>query len=250
MNPDISLIVPCLNEEQNIPLLIEKIQEIVEFYNLSAEILIVDDLSDDYTFKEALIAESKYSNVMAIHKGLPRGIGNAIKFGVKHAKGKMGIILMGDLVDPLHAIPDFYEKIVNEGYDLALLSRYIDPTDSETIPLLYKFYQWCYRFLCKIFLGMKMKDITYAYRAFNIEHFKKMKIESHGFEISPELTIKSFLHKSRIIEIRGRQGRRISGESKFVFSRAGWGYARVLLKGIFFKYFKKWPRIRKKHRLT
>ena len=119
MNPDISLIVPCLNEEQNIPLLIEKIQEVIQYYNLSAEIIIVDDLSDDYTFKEALIAESKYSNVMAIHKGLPRGIGNAIKFGVKHANGKMGVILMGDLVDPLHAVPDFYEKIVNEGYDLA-----------------------------------------------------------------------------------------------------------------------------------
>lgn len=247
MEYEISLIVPCLNEEQNIPSLVEKIQEIIRYYGLSLEILIVDDLSDDYTFKEALIIESKYPNVKALHKGFPRGIGNAIKFGVKHSSGKMGVVVMGDLVDPLHAIPDFYQKIVKEGYDLALLSRYIAPEDSETIPALYKFYQWCYRFLCRVFLSIKIKDITYAYRAFSIEHFKKMNIESGGFEISPELTIKSVLKKSKIIEIKGRQGRRISGESKFVFSKAGWGYARVLIKGIFLRYLKVWPTLRKKY---
>jgi len=243
---EISLIIPCLNEEQNVPSLVEKLQDIIHFYGLSAEIIIVDDLSDDYTFKEALIAESKYPNVYARHKGWPRGIGNAIKFGVANATGKMGIVVMGDLVDPLHAIPDFRQKIIEENYDLALLSRYIAPEDSGSIPKLYKFYQWWFRLLCRILLGIRIKDITYAYRAFSIEHFKKMKIESGGFEISPELTIKSALNNSRIIEIRGRQGRRISGETKFAFSRAGWGYARVLLKGIFFKYLKKWPALRKK----
>lgn len=250
MNPDISLLVPCLNEEQNVPALVDKLQELIQFYKLSAEILIIDDLSDDYTFKEALIAESRYPNVKAIHKGMPRGIGNAIKVGVENASGVMGVVVMGDLVDPLHAIPDFRQKIVEEGYDLVLLSRYVAPEDSDSIPTLYKFYQWWYRVLCRILLGIRIRDITYAYRAFSIEHFKKMKIESGGFEISPELTIKSALNKSRIIEIKGRQGRRISGETKFVFSRAGWGYARVLLKGIFFRYARIWPRLRKKHFLV
>lgn len=242
----ISLIVPCLNEEQNISILVKKLLEILDHYNLPGEILLVDDLSDDYTFKEALIAEQKYDNVHALHKGLPRGIGYAIKYGVKHAKGIVGVVVMGDLVDPLHAIPDFYDKIVLEGNDLALLSRYITPEDSNSIPFLYRFYQWWFRLLCGLFLGMKIKDITYAYRAFNIEHFKRMKIESGGFEISPELTIKTFLNKGKIIEIKGRQGRRISGESKFIFSRAGWGYASVLIKGIIFRFTRKW--IGKRHK--
>lgn len=243
---DISLIIPCLNEEQNILVLANKLQEILAHYSLKGEILLVDDLSDDYTFKEALIAENKYENVRALHKGLPRGIGNAIKFGVGHAAGKMGIVVMGDLVDPLHAIPDFYNKIIQEGYDLALLSRYIEPEDSSSIPFIYRFYQWWFRNLCRIFLGIKIKDITYAYRAFSINHFKSMNIESEGFGISPELTIKSFLHGAKIIEIKGRQGKRISGESKFVFSKAGWGYASVLIKGIIYKHSRRWISIRKK----
>jgi glycosyltransferase involved in cell wall biosynthesis len=244
---EISLIVPCLNEEQNIPVLVEKLNMILSCYSLKGEILIVDDLSDDYTFREALIAERSYPIVRALHKGNPRGIGNAIKFGVHNARGKMGVIIMGDLVDPLHAIPDLYQKIVHEGYDLALLSRYIKPEDSQSIPFLYRFFQWWFRFFCRIFLGMQIKDITYAFRAFNIEHFKKMKIESGGFEVSPELTIKTFLTKGRIAEISGRQGRRFSGESKFLFAKSGWGYGRVLLKGIILHFTGKWVSIRKKY---
>jgi hypothetical protein len=94
---------------------------------------------------------------------------------------------------------------------------------------------------------MRIKDPTYAFRAFNIEHFKKMKIESGGFEVSPELTIKTFLTKGRIAEISGRQGRRFSGETKFLFARAGWGYGEVLLKGIILHFTGKWVSVRKKY---
>jgi len=239
-DPEISIIVPCLNEEQNIPVLVEKLENVIQHYNLSAEILIVDDCSDDYTFREAFILQTKHSCVRALHKGLPRGIGTAIKHGLKQARGKMGVVVMGDLVDPITAIPDFRRKILEEGYHLALLSRYLAPEDSATIPTSYKFYQFWYRFLCKVLVGVEVRDITYAFRAFDTEWVRSLRLESNGFEISPEITLKTWLKRGRICEIKGRQGRRIAGESKFLFSKQGFGYARVLLKAIIMRVTKKW----------
>jgi len=229
-NPDISIVIPCLNEEQNIPQLVNKLDALIRHHNLKAEVLIVDDCSDDYTFRESFVLEKDFPFLKALHKGLPRGIGHAIRYGISHARGKMGVVVMGDLVDPIAAIVDFRQKIIEEGYHLVLLSRYLDPQDHKNIPLSYKFYQWWYRFLCRMLTGIKVRDITYAFRAFDLTWVRSLNLESGGFEISPEITLKTFLRQGKICEIKGRQGRRIQGESKFLFSKEGSGYAKVLLK--------------------
>ncbi|MBU4472537.1 MAG: glycosyltransferase family 2 protein [Candidatus Omnitrophica bacterium] len=232
---DISIIIPCLNEEQNIPQLVHKLDTLIRHHNLKVEVLVVDDCSDDYTFREAFILQKDFPFLRALHKGLPRGIGSAIRYGIDHAQGRMGVVIMGDLVDPLGAIVEFQNKIIKEGYHLSLLSRYLAPEDHKNIPLSYKFYQWWYRFLCRFLIGIQVKDITYAFRAFNLDWVRSLNLESSGFEISPEITIKTHLRGGRICEIKGRQGRRMQGESKFLFSKEGFGYARVLLKGIFMR---------------
>jgi len=228
--PNISIIIPCLNEEQNIPQLVNKLDALIKHHNLQAEVLVIDDCSDDYTFRESFILQKDFPFLRTLHKGLPRGIGNAIRFGINHARGEMGVVVMGDLVDPLEAIVDFSEKILKEGYKLALLSRYLAPEDHKNIPLSYKFYQWWYRFLCHFLVGIRVKDITYAFRAFDLDWVRGLNLESGGFEISPEITLKTFIYNGKIVEIKGRQGRRLMGESKFLFSKEGFGYARVLIQ--------------------
>lgn len=230
MEPQISIIVPCLNEEQNIPSLLNKLTGLIDGLGVSVEILIVDDCSDDYTFREAFIYSQQEGRVRALHKGLPRGIGNAIKFGIQHARGIMGVVVMGDLVDPLDKIADFRKKIIEEGYHLCLLSRYLEPGDYKDIPFSYKFYQWGFRWLSRLLVGIKFKDITYAYRAFNLNYIRQLNLSSARFEISPEISFKVFLSGGRICEVKGRQGKRTAGQSKFLFSKAGLGYSRVLLR--------------------
>ncbi len=240
MDPEISIIIPCLNEEQNIPILVMKLEDLIRQYQLSAEILIVDDCSDDYTFREALMLEHRHPMVRALHKGLPRGIGAAIKYGIAHARGAMGTIVMGDCVDPLAAIPDFRQKTIEEGFDLVLLSRYLAPEDSTNIPASYRFYHFWYRLLSRWVAGVDVKDISYAFRGFRMDWIRSLKLESDGFEISPETTFKAWFTGSRICELRGRQGRRMAGESKFLFSKEGAGYARVLIKAIWMRVASHW----------
>lgn len=233
--PDISIIIPCLNEEQNIPQLVNKLDALIRHHNLQAEVLVIDDCSDDYTFRESFILQKDFPFLRTLHKGLPRGIGHAIRHGIKHAQGKMGVVVMGDLVDPLEAIIDFSEKILKGGYKLALLSRYLAVEDHKNIPLSYKFYQWWYRFLCQLLVGIQVKDITYAFRAFDLDWVRGLNLESGGFEISPEVTLKTFIDGGKIVEIKGRQGRRLMGESKFLFSKEGFGYCAVLIQAVFMR---------------
>jgi glycosyltransferase involved in cell wall biosynthesis len=228
--PDVSVIIPCLNEEQNVPSVVDKLVRLLEATDVAAEILIVDDCSDDYTFREAFILSDRYPHVHALHKGLPRGVGHAIRFGIEHAEGRVGVVVMGDGVDPIAAIPDFRDKVLGEGAHLVLLSRYANPGDARTIPWTYRFYQTIYRVLCRLATGLPYRDPTYAYRAFDIDFVRGLRLSSGGFEISPELTLKTWVRGGRIAELRGQQGRRIAGESKFIFSKEAYGYARVLLQ--------------------
>jgi hypothetical protein len=147
---------------------------------------------------------------------------------------------MGDLVDPLGAIKDFHDCIVEKKYHLALLSRYLDVEDHRNIPQSYKFYHFWFRFLCRTLIRVKIKDITYAFRAFDLDWIRKMDLQSSGFEISPEITLKTWIFGGRIIEVKGRQGRRMQGESKFLFSREGIGYFKVLLKSIIARWTGRW----------
>jgi dolichol-phosphate mannosyltransferase len=228
--PDVSVIIPCLNEEQNVPSVVDKLIRLLDATDVSSEILIVDDCSDDYTFREAFILSGRYRNVHALHKGLPRGIGHAIRFGIDHAQGRVGVVVMGDGVDPIAAIPDFRDQVLREGAQLVLLSRYRNPGDAVTIPWTYRFYQSIYRTLCRLVVGLPHRDPTYAYRAFDIDFARRLRLSSGGFEISPELTLKTWVHGGKITELFGQQGRRIAGESKFIFSKQAFGYARVLIE--------------------
>jgi dolichol-phosphate mannosyltransferase len=228
---DVSLIIPCLNEDQNVGGLVDKLDRLMAEAKLSTEILIVDDCSDDYTFREALMLSMGYPQVVALHKGLPRGIGRAIRFGLDHASGRTGVIVMGDNVDPLGAIADFHRLVAEERYDLVLLNRHSNPEHRKTIPLWpYRVYQWIFRTLCRIGTGLPYRDPTYAYRGFSVDFLRTLELESGGFEISPEVTLKAWLRGARIGELEGGQGRRVSGASNFVFSQQAQGFLRVLVK--------------------
>jgi dolichol-phosphate mannosyltransferase len=213
-----------------VPSVVDKLVRLLDETGLEGEVLIVDDCSDDYTFREALLLSNRYPHVQALHKGLPRGIGHAIRFGMEHARGRVGVVVMGDAVDPIAAIPDFRERIIEHGDDLVLLSRYIESGDAASIPWSYRIYQWLYRQLCRWAVDLPFRDPTYAFRGFDIAFVRSLDLRSGGFEISPELTLKAWLAGGRIHELRGQQGRRIAGESKFVFSRQAYGYARVLVR--------------------
>ena len=150
---------------------------------------------------------------------------------------------MGDNVDPLAAIPDFHRLIVEEGCDLVLLNRHASPEHRKSVPLWpYRVYQAIYRTLCRLGTGLPHRDPTYAYRAFSVDFARSLDLESGGFEISPEITLKAWLRGAKISELTGAQGRRVAGASNFVFSQQALGFLRVLVKATIARRVGRWTR--------
>lgn len=228
----VSFIVPALNEELNLPSLFERLLVLEEKLGLASEILVIDDSSKDGTLRVAQEAANLHPQIRPFRKPLPHGLGRSIRFGLQLAEGKIAVVVMADGVDPLEtAVPEFCKKILDEGCHLVLLSRYSDLHDSKTIPFSYKLGHVLFRFFTFTLLGIPYRDTTYAFRAFDIEFVRRLNLRSDAFEISPEITFKSYFASGRIGEVAGRQTRRVRGKSSFLFSKAALGYGRVLAEG-------------------
>ncbi len=116
----ISIIIPVLNEEENIPILYERIGKNLKGFKY--EIIFVNDGSDDRSEEiiEKIIVKDK--NIKLIN--LSRNFGHqiAISCGIDHAIGDAAIIIDADLQDPPEVIPKMIKKW-QEGFDVVYAVR-------------------------------------------------------------------------------------------------------------------------------
>jgi dolichol-phosphate mannosyltransferase len=236
-DPVVSFIVPALNEEQNLPPLFQRLLELTSKLDQPVEILLVDDASTDGTLRVAEEWSRGHPEIRVHHKPLPHGLGRGIRAGIEHARGRMGVIVMADGVDPLEsAVPEFCQKVLVDQCHLVLLCRYRRTEDASSIPISYRVCHFAFRFLTSRMLGLPFADTTYAFRAFDLNYVRQLGLRSVGFEISPELTLKTYFHGGRIGEVSGSQTSRVHGKSNFRFMAVAPAYARVLLEGFRLRY--------------
>ncbi len=237
-SPVVTFIIPALNEQDNLAPLINRLTAL-EQESRPCEIVIVDDASTDATYERGVQLAERDPRIRVLHKDAPRGLGRAVRHALPHVRGKLAVVVMADGVDPLEtAVPQFCDKILLEGCHLVLLCRYTTPSDSDSIPFSYRFFQSGFRLVTKYGLGVRFRDTTYAFRAFDIDFARKLGLKSEGFEISPETTFKVILAGGKVGEVPGRQTRRLRGKSKFRFLKAVRGYSRVVLEGLYLRWFR------------
>lgn len=227
--PFLAVVIPCLNESKNICQAIDIVNNLI--VNVDAEILVIDDKSDDETYAIAKkhIEIQKYNNVRIITRDLERrGYGAVIKYAMAVSNAKFMLLYSADMVDPIHLLPKMLEY--TENFDLVQVSRYLNQSDSESIPFTYRFYQFFYRIFVKAAIGEKIKDSTYAFKLFNRSKILALGISSSRFSISPEILFKAILSGYKVKFIRGSQTVRKKGLSKFNFWNEGPGFTNCLLR--------------------
>lgn len=221
-----------MNEAENLPPLIARLDWIVKAAGLDVETLVLDDASDDETWQVAQGLEDQYARlrIRVLRRYQPRrGYGAIVRYGLAHAIGRYCVLVAADGVDPIELIPDFVAHM-RDGVTLVQCSRYLNPGDARTIPFKYKFYQTIYRTLIRLLLQQHIRDSTYAFKMFDRVYVMALGLTSNRFSISPEITFKVLLSGGRIDYIPAGQGVRQRGASKFVFWREGYGYASTLLR--------------------
>jgi glycosyltransferase involved in cell wall biosynthesis len=120
--PEISVVVPLYDEEDNVTELHRRLGSVLEAMGVSFEILFVNDGSHDKTASMIDSLQERDANLAVLH--LSRNFGHqcAITAGLDHARGRAVVVLDGDLQDPPEIVPELVERWRN-GYDVVYAVR-------------------------------------------------------------------------------------------------------------------------------
>ena len=233
----ISIVVPAHNEEDNLNHLMDELIPVLERHRETEdyEIVIVNDNSSDRTPKIIDELAAGNSRIKAVHRSSDPGFGSAIKEGFKNATGDIIIPVMGDLSDDPEDIPKLVKKI-EEGYDIAYGSRFIEGGTTEGYPAAKMIANRAFNNSVRLLFGIRHKDITNAFKAYRKEVIEKIGIdnlESSGFDLTVELPLKAHIMGFRSVEVPVTWNGRKRGQAKLKLSQNATKYGRRLLSLFF-----------------
>lgn len=202
---DVSIIIPALNEGRNIAKVISDIKNVLN-KKYSFELIVVDGNSSDNTVEVA-----KKLGVRVIYNCIGKGF--AVREGFKNAQGKIIVIMDADCSHRASELILLIQNIKN-GYDICMGSRFLDGGGTSDM-------SWCRRignnffvFLVNTLWHAKYTDLCYGYRSFDKNIINKMNLESKGFSIETEISIKAAKLGLKVKEVPSFEKKRLHGDGK------------------------------------
>lgn len=231
---DISIIVPLFNEEESLPPLTEWIERVMKKEGYSYEVLLVDDGSNDSSWKVIEELSKQNNNLKGIKFRRNYGKSAALNVGFEHSKGDVIITMDADLQDSPDEIPGLYSMIKTDGYDLVSgwkKKRY-DSKFAKNIP------SKLFNATTRIFTGIKLHDFNCGLKAYDKEVVKSIEVYGEMHRYIPVIAkwhgFKNIGEK--IVQHRKRE----FGETKFGMNRFINGYL-DLISIMFVSKFSKKP---------
>ncbi|GAB5401386.1 MAG: glycosyltransferase family 2 protein [Aureisphaera sp.] len=224
MQPELSVVMPCLNEAETLATCIKKAQDFFSREGINGEVVIADNGSTDGSQE---IAQSLNARVVDVAE---KGYGNALKGGIKAAHGKY--VMMGDADDSydFSNMMPYVEKL-REGYDLVMGNRFKGGIKKGAMPFLHKYLgNPVLSFIGRLFFNSNIGDFHCGLRGFSKEAYQIMDLKTTGMEFASEMIVKSSLKNLKIAEvptILSPDGR--SRPPHLNTWRDGWRHLRFLL---------------------
>tara|TARA_Y100000992_G_scaffold12386_1_gene7470 strand:+ start:543 stop:1268 length:726 start_codon:yes stop_codon:yes gene_type:complete len=225
----LSIIIPTFNEVKQLKYTIKKLQSLKKKIK-EYELIFIDDFSNDGSYQQLVLFKKKDSRIK-IFKNIKKGLGSAIKVGIKKSKKKYVCIFMCDLSDDVNDIYKYYKAITdNKKLDAVFGTRF----DKNSKVINYPFFKLMLNRIAnnviKILFLSNYNDFTNAFKIYKKKVLLKLfPIVSENFNIFLELPLKIITRKLnyKIIPINW-YGRKI-GESKFKIKEIGSKYVYILL---------------------
>ena len=220
-NPDLSIILPCRNEEEALPECLKSIKQVVAMAGIDAEIIVSDSSVD----RSPEIAR-EFGAVLVKHDQF--GYGRACLEGFKKASGQYLFLADADATYDFKEIPVFLNNL-KQGYDFVIGNRFAGKIDAGAMP-------WSHRylgnpvlsFLVRLFFRSKVTDVHCGMRAITKAALMKMNLQSTGMEFASEMVIKAGKNNLKIKELPINYHQR-KGQSKLNTFSDGWRHLRFLL---------------------
>lgn len=216
-----SVVIPCLNEAQNIEQCVTAALASLERMGVSGEVVVADNGSHDGSAELAAAAGAR-----VVHESR-RGYGSAYLAGFAASQGRYIVMADADLTYDFNDIPRFVTAL-QEGAEMAIGDR-MDNIKPGAMP-------WLHRYvgnplltgLLNAFFKTGVKDAHCGMRAVRREVLERLDLRTTGMEFASEMVIRASKENLRIAEFPIEYHPR-GGESKLASFRDGWRHLRFLL---------------------
>jgi dolichyl-phosphate beta-glucosyltransferase len=190
MKFSLSIIIPAYNESERLENPLRQIFNYVQKENLNAEVIVVDDGSNDDTSEIAkkVFAEFPHAKTNLIRYEENRGKGFAVRKGLSASSGEIALFSDADLSTPIEELPKLVQPIFNNEFDVTFGSRALDRS------LIGTHQPWqreqggkVMNLIIRLFSGLPFSDTQCGFKAFNMEKFRPllnvMQINRFGFDV-------------------------------------------------------------------
>lgn len=184
----VGIIIPCYNEEEGLPIVLENIPDIVD------KVYIVDNQSDD---KTAQIAKDFGAIVLREEK---KGYGFAYKKGFQNIDTHLVVTMDGDGTYPMKEIPRLISILINENLDFISACRF-PLQNPKNMDILSKIGNYILTFVTQWLFGYGIRDSQSGMWVFKKNILTKIRLESNGMALSEEIKIEVLKKKLAFKEV-------------------------------------------------
>ena len=192
---DLTLLMPCLNEEENIAYSVIQAQSYLASRGLPGEILVVDNNSTD---RSAEIAESLGARVI---KETRRGYGRALRTGLSAASGTVIVFGDCDSTYDFSNLDPIYLPLADDEYDFVTGDRFAGEMEKGAMSFSHKlgvpFLSWCGR----VKFGVRIHDWHCGIRGIRKDALEQCEFKSDGMEFATEMIAEMSRKGLRIGEV-------------------------------------------------
>ena len=220
--PFISVVMPCLNEEQTVEVCVRKALSWLERSAYHGEVIVVDNGSTDRSVELAAAAGAR-----VIHES-HRGYGSALRRGFAEARGNW--LVMGDCDDTYDfGDLDGLMAPLSQGYDMVVGNRFAGGIAPGAMTWSHRYIGTpAISFLLRVFTGLKVGDSQCGLRSFTRDALDRLDLRTDGMELASEMILKSARRGLKVADVPVPYGERL-GEAKLNTFRDGWRHLRFLL---------------------
>jgi glycosyltransferase involved in cell wall biosynthesis len=219
--PLVSVVIPCLNEAENIESCVHAALEAIVRMGVHGEVVVADNNSED---DSARLAEQAGARVVVERR---RGYGSAYLAGFEASRGRYIVMADADLTYDFEEIPRFVAAL-EEGAEMVIGDR-MDNIQPGAMT-------WSHRYignpiltgLLNLFFRTGISDAHCGMRALRREVLPRLDLRTTGMEFASEMVIRASKENLRIAEFPIEYHPR-GGESKLSTMRDGWRHLRFLL---------------------
>jgi glycosyltransferase involved in cell wall biosynthesis len=230
---NLSIIIPLLNEQESLPELHQWIVKVMTAHNYSYEVLFIDDGSTDASWSLIEKLSLENPNVKGIRFLRNFGKSQALHAGFAKAQGDVVITMDADLQDSPDEIPELYNMVMDQNYDLVSgwkKKRY-DSVVSKNLPS--KLFNWAARKTS----GVHLNDFNCGLKAYKNIVIKNIEVSGEMHRYIPVLAKNAGFGKigEKVVIHQARK----YGESKFGISRFINGFLDLITIWFLSKYGKR-----------